>query len=420
MTNKLQQYFPMIRTREEVLNEIESKSRLKNLFYEWTEENQNEFLDFCTGVKGIKIMYDFMIKEILNPENTPERVNELLTLLLGQRVRIVDVLPNDGTRLADESTLLITDMVVQLEDGSIANLEIQKIGYYFPGERSACYSADLLLRQYKRVRGIKGKRFSYRDIKQVYTIVLFEKSPTEFQKFSNNYIHRFMQKSDTGVNINLLQEYLFIPLDIFKKNQQNENRSVKIENRLEAWLAFFCMDDPETIIDIIEKYPDFKEMYEQIYVICRDLDEVMGMFSKELQELDRNSVELMVDEMQKDLDKTREELEDGVEILHGDWKLPTGEYTELSENGESLHPHNKIYIFERGSQFDILREVKNSYMWVSPVPEKLRKNYNLVQKHAGFSGQMIRDVLIYKKGYQKKLYEREFIEHLKETIREMM
>ena len=77
-----------------------------------------------------------MIKEILNPENTPERVNELLTLLLGQRVRIVDVLPNDGTRLADESTLLITDMVVQLEDGSIANLEIQKIGYYFPGERS--------------------------------------------------------------------------------------------------------------------------------------------------------------------------------------------------------------------------------------------------------------------------------------------
>ena len=343
MTNKLQQYFPMIRTREEVLNEIESKSRLKNLFYEWTEENQNEFLDFCTGVKGIKIMYDFMIKGILNPENTLERVNELLTLLLGQRVRIVDVLPNDGTRLADESTLLITDMVVQLEDGSIANLEIQKIGYYFPGERSACYSADLLLRQYKRVRGIKGKRFSYRDIKQVYTIVLFEKSPTEFQKFSNNYIHRFMQKSDTGVNINLLQEYLFIPLDIFKKNQQNENRSVKIENRLEAWLAFFCMDDPETIIDIIEKYPDFKEMYEQIYVICRDLDEVMGMFSKELQELDRNSVELMVDEMQKDLDKTREELEESkMEIEEKDQQLKENKL-QLKKMQEELEHWKKMY-----------------------------------------------------------------------------
>lgn len=258
-------------------------------------------------MKGIKIMYDFMIKEILNPENTPERVNELLTLLLGQRVRIVDVLPNDGTRLADESTLLITDMVVQLEDGSIANLEIQKIGYYFPGERSACYSADLLLRQYKRVRGIKGKRFSYRDIKR-YTRLCYLKKSTEFQKFSNNYIHRFMQKSDTGVNINLLQEYLFIPLDIFKKNQQNENRSVKIENRLEAWLAFFCMDDPETIIDIIEKYPDFKEMYEQAYDVCRNIEEVMQMFSKELLELDRNTVKLMIDDMQKQIEEKDEEI----------------------------------------------------------------------------------------------------------------
>ena len=173
--------------------------------------------------------------------------------------------------------------------------------------------------------------------------MLFEKSPTEFQKFSNNYIHRFMQKSDTGVNINLLQEYLFIPLDIFKKNQQNENRSVKIENRLEAWLAFFCMDDPETIIDIIEKYPDFKEMYEQIYVICRDLDEVMGMFSKELQELDRNSVELMVDEMQKDLDKTREELEESKrEIEEKDQQLKENKL-QLKKMQEELEHWKKMY-----------------------------------------------------------------------------
>ena len=365
MTNKLQQYFPMIRTREEVLNEIESKSRLKNLFYEWTEENQNEFLDFCTGVKGIKIMYDFMIKGILNPENTLERVNELLTLLLGQRVRIVDVLPNDGTRLADESTLLITDMVVQLEDGSIANLEIQKIGYYFPGERSACYSADLLLRQYKRARGVKGKRFSYRDIKQVYTIVLFEKSPAEFQKFSNNYIHRFMQKSDTGVNINLLQEYLFIPLDIFKKNQQNENRSVKIENRMEAWLAFFCMDDPETIIDIIEKYPDFKEMYEQAYDVCRNIEEVMQMFSKELLELDRNTVKLMIDDMQKQIEEKdeqigcqREQLSQKDEKLNQKDEELSQKDEELSQKDEELNQKDEQINQQSEQMIEMRKEIQ--------------------------------------------------------------
>jgi hypothetical protein len=59
----------------------------------------------------------------------------------------------DSMRIADETSLLITDIVVELEDGSIANVEMQKIGYLFPGQRCACYSADLLLRQYKRVRG---------------------------------------------------------------------------------------------------------------------------------------------------------------------------------------------------------------------------------------------------------------------------
>lgn len=67
------------------------------------------------------------------------------------------------------------DMVIQLADGSLANVEIQKLGYRFSGQRSACYSADLLLRQYKRLREEKGKSFTYKDVKNVYTIVLFEK-----------------------------------------------------------------------------------------------------------------------------------------------------------------------------------------------------------------------------------------------------
>ena len=84
------------------------------------------------------MMYDIKSKEILNPEFHPERLNEFISLLLGQPAEIVEVLPNDGTRLADESTLLIMDVVVKLSDGSIVNLEIQKLGYMFPGERSAC------------------------------------------------------------------------------------------------------------------------------------------------------------------------------------------------------------------------------------------------------------------------------------------
>ncbi len=99
-----------------------------------------------------------------------------------------------------------------------------------------------------------------------------------------------------------------MPLDIFREIQQNKH--IRIENRLEAWLAFLSMDEPEAVISIIEKYSDFKAMYGQIYEICRNIEEVMGMFSKELRELDRNTVQLMIDEMQEELNQVKRKAEE--------------------------------------------------------------------------------------------------------------
>ena len=65
-------------------------------------------------------------------------------------------------------------------------------------------------------------------------------------------------------------------------------------------------DEPEDIIALIERYPDFKAMYEQIYEICRNIEQVMGMFSKELYELDRNTVRYMIDELQEEYQKQKE------------------------------------------------------------------------------------------------------------------
>ena len=70
------------------------------------------------------------------------------------------------------------------------------------------------------------------------------------------------------------------------------------------------MDEPEAVISIIEKYSDFKAMYGQIYEICRNIEEVMGMFSKELRELDRNTVQLMIDEMQEELNQVKRKVEE--------------------------------------------------------------------------------------------------------------
>ena len=309
------------------MSEIKKSSVLSREFYSWKPEARKEFIDFCTGAKGVKMMYDFISKEILNPEVVPERVDELLSLLLGQEVHVKDVLPNDGTRIADESALVIMDIVVELQDKSIVNLEVQKIGYKFPGARSACYSADLLMRQYKKVRSKRKKKFNYNDIKDVYTIVLFEQSPGAFHEFPDDYLHQFHQCSNTGLKLNLLQKYLFVPLDIFLDSLQYKD--IKIQNRQDAWLAFLGSDDPEIIIDIIERYPDFKEMYQQVYDICRNIEEVMGMFSKELLEMDRNTVELMIDEMQDEIKQQKEVIEEKDTIIQKN-------EAELKEKDEAL------------------------------------------------------------------------------------
>ena len=306
MNSGLKRYFPMIRERQEVLKRIQKNKKLEALFESWNEEQQEEFLNIVTGIKGVKILYDSFFKEIMNPEYAPEMLEAFLTLLLGRNVKILRVLPNDSTRIADETSLLIMDIVVELGDGSIANIEVQKIGYLFPGQRSACYSADLLLRQYKRVRGEKQKVFHYKDIKNVYTIVFFEKSPSQFKDFPNIYRHFFEQKSDTGLKLDLLQKYLFIPLDIFKENLHNKG----ITSELDAWLTFLSVDEIEYIIKLIEEYPEFKPMYEEVYQMCLNMEKVMEMFSAELQKLDQNTVQYMIDIMQDTIDAQKEQLEE--------------------------------------------------------------------------------------------------------------
>lgn len=49
---------------------------------------------------------------------------------------------------------------------------------------------------------------------------------------------------------------------------------------MEAWLTFLCRDEPEIIIELIEQYPEFKPLYEDIYELCLNIEKVMEERSK--------------------------------------------------------------------------------------------------------------------------------------------
>lgn len=282
-------------------------------------------------MKGVKLLYDSFFKQIMNPETAPKRLEEFISAAIGEKVKILHVLPNESVRIAAEDSLLIMDMVVQLTDGSLANVEVQKLGYRFSDQRSACYSADLLLRQYKRLREEKGKNFTYKDVKNVYTIVLFEKSEKRYHEFSNEvYIHHIEAKSDTGLEVNMLQKYTYICLDIFRNLIQNKDR--KIKNNLEKWLIFLSEDNPEMILQLVNEAPEFKNLYEEVYNICQNVERMMEMFSKELEILDRNTVRYMIDEMQDELDVKNKTIEEMDRLL----KEREEEIQKLTEKLEKL------------------------------------------------------------------------------------
>ena len=130
---------------------------------------------------------------------------------------------------------------------------------------------------------------------------------------------------DSGLELNLLQEYIMIPLDIYRRKMQNKS----IKTMFEAWLTFLSEDNPERIISLIEHYPEFKPMYETLYQLCQNTERVMELFSEELRILDRNTVKYMIEQQQQEIDKQK------LELLQKDEELSQKD-EELSQKDEEL------------------------------------------------------------------------------------
>jgi hypothetical protein len=99
----------------------------------------------------------------------------------------------------------------------------------------------------------------------------------------------------------------------------------------------------------------------------------------------------------KDLDYA--DLTDLIEIAHADPFVPSIPLSKIKEEEYIDTINKRIFIFERGSQFDLLQRVPNTFMWVSPIPQQTLDKYDLVQMPCKSNQRMYCDVLIYRNGY---------------------
>lgn len=100
------------------------------------------------------------------------------------------------------------------------------------------------------------------------------------------------------------------------------------------------------------------------------------------------------------------------ELIHGDWDVPFIPADEQEQMLTVPNQKKKIYVYERGSQFDLLQSIPDSFMWVSPIPCALLERYQLVQLGCNEMIKPFRDVIISPQGYRFSIVEKGFLQRV--------
>lgn len=127
-------------SHEEALDIIHKDADAFRLFQNFPSDYQNQVLGFIQGMRGLPILYDSFFQTIFNPSTTPERLERFLSCLMGQQIHIMNVIPREGSQLSDKGPFVIMDVLVQTEDGSYINVEMQKHGYEFTGPKTCLFN----------------------------------------------------------------------------------------------------------------------------------------------------------------------------------------------------------------------------------------------------------------------------------------
>lgn len=114
-----------------------------------------------------------------------------------------------------------------------------------------------------------------------------------------------------------------------------------------------------------------------------------------------------------------EDLSGLIEISHGDPTVPSLPASIMLEMKQRDANPREIVVYERQSQFELLCEIPQTYMWASPTPRSVLERYPLVQRTCELPGNHYKDVLIYRKGYRLTREDRLFIQKIQEQIAEL-
>lgn len=111
------------------------------------------------------------------------------------------------------------------------------------------------------------------------------------------------------------------------------------------------------------------------------------------------------------------DLKDFTEIAHADPYVPSLPLATVRKEELPDDIDKRIFVFERSSQFELLCENTNTFMWVSTPPQKTLDRYGLIQKSCPDNTRLYKDVLIHRKDYNLTELDNLFITELANSKR---
>ena len=109
-----------------------------------------------------------------------------------------------------------------------------------------------------------------------------------------------------------------------------------------------------------------------------------------------------------------------IEIAHADPYVPSLPVSVVKKEELTDDTDRRIFVFERASQFDLLSQNPETFMWVSPLPDRLLECYGLVQKVCQDNSRVYKDVLIHRKDYRLTELDKRFVTEVCHSRRKYM
>lgn len=111
-------------------------------------------------------------------------------------------------------------------------------------------------------------------------------------------------------------------------------------------------------------------------------------------------------------DITPDMLKRYTEIVHGDHRNPSMTMARIDPLLQETPPR-RIYVYDRGSQIDLLKTLPGAYMWASPIPEDILEESGMILRSSSIAKVYNLDLLIRRKNSPENTMAKSFADYLK-------